>query len=68
MSPAELTHEAALFCLRCQRYRRFRYVERRRLEVPATTTRPDQRVGSRVIGHFYACTTCAHEQQWGCEG
>lgn len=62
------TETAALFCQQCQRYRCFRYVERRLLSEVATRTRPEIRVGTRVVGHFYACTTCGHEQQWGCEG
>lgn len=68
MTMAEITQEAALFCPRCRRYRRFRYVERRVLDLLATRTRPEIRVGARVIGHFYACTQCGHEQQWGCSG
>lgn len=64
----EVTREAALFCSQCQRYRRFRYVERRVLSEPAARTRPWARAPGRVIGQFYACATCGHEQQWGCEG
>lgn len=64
----DLTQEAALFCTTCQRYRGFRYVARRLLAEVATRTRPEIRVGARVVGHFYACTACGHEQQWGCGG
>lgn len=69
MTTAEITQEAALFCERCQRYRRFRYLERRLLEVAPSTVHAIQGPrGSRVIGHFYACTVCGQQQQWGCSG
>ncbi len=68
LAVTEITQEAALYCLRCQRYRPFRYVERRILtEAVATVHAPTGPRGIRVIGHFYACTVCGQKQQWGCE-
>ncbi len=65
----EITQQAALYCLRCQRYRPFRYVERRVLESPMVMSKGyvTRRPG-RIIAHFYACTVCGCQQQWGCEG
>ncbi len=66
----EITQEVALYCLRCHRYRRFRYVERRVLESPMVMSSKGYvaRRAGRVIGHFYACTVCGTQQQWGCSG
>ncbi len=63
----EITQQAALYCLRCQRYRLFLYVERRILESPMvmSSKRYVARRYGRIIAHFYACTVCGQQQQWG---
>ncbi len=62
----ETTQEAALFCQRCQRYRRFRFVAQRPQPDKAKLLMGIYSV--RVIAHFYACAVCGHQQQWGCSG